>query len=138
MNWQVVFIGIIAISVLAIAIGQVVMALALAKAARKVAAAVDEVKVDLKPLLDKANRIADDAGRVTQLAVIQVERVDALLASTSVRIEETLGVVQAFVGRPVRQGAALMAAFRAAMAALKSWQRRSAAPQEDEDPLFVG
>jgi hypothetical protein len=31
-----------------------------------------------------------------------------------------------------------MAAFRAAMAAMRSWQKRSATPHEEEDPLFVG
>jgi uncharacterized protein YoxC len=137
-NWQVFFIGVIAISVLAIAIGQIAMSIAIARAARKVAKVVDEMQGEIKPLIAKANRIADDAARVTELAVIQVERVDSLLATTTVRVEEALNLVQTVVGGPVRQGAAILAVMRAALNAFKGWQKRSAAPQDDEDPLFVG
>jgi uncharacterized protein YoxC len=137
-NWQVFFIGVTAVSVLIIAIGQVVLALALAKTARKISASVDQLRGDVRPLLDKVNRIADDAGRVAQLAVVQVERVDQLLASTSARVDETLGLLQSVVGRPVKQGAAIVAAVRAALEALRSWQSRPSAGHDDEDPLFVG
>lgn len=138
MNWQVFWIAVIAISVLVIAIGQLAMSIALAIAARRVAKAVDEVRGEIKPLIAKANRIADDAARVTELAVIQVERVDSLLVNTSARVDETLGLLQNVVARPVRQGAAIMAAVKAGLEALRGWQKRSAAPHEDEDPLFVG
>lgn len=138
MNWQVFWIGVIAVSVLLIAIGQLAMSIAMTIAARKVSRAVDDVRGEIKPLIAKANRIADDAARVTELAVIQVERVDSLLATTTARVDETLGLLQTVVGRPVRQGAAIMAALRAALQAFKSWQKRSSAPQDDEDPLFVG
>ena len=138
MNWQVFWIGVIAVSVLAIAIGQIAMSIAMAMAARKVSRAVDEFHGELKPLIAKANRIADDAARVTELAVIQVERVDSLLATTTARVDETLNLLQNVVVRPVRQGAAIMAAVRAALQALRSWQKRSSTPHDDEDPLFVG
>jgi type IV secretory pathway VirB2 component (pilin) len=137
-NWQVFWIALAAISLFAVAIGQVVMALAMAQAARKMAKAVDEMRGEIKPLIAKANRIADDAGRVVELAVIQVERVDSLLATTSARVDETLNVLQTVVVGPVKQGAAILAAVRAVLQALRSWQKRSSTPQDEEDPLFVG
>lgn len=138
MNWQVFWIAVIAVSVFVIALGQVIMALAIAKSVKKMASAVDDLRGEMKPLIAKANKIADDAARVAELAVIQVERVDGLLATTTERVDETLSLLQNVVVRPVRQGAAIMAAVRAALQALRSWQRKSAAPHDDEDPLFVG
>jgi hypothetical protein len=48
------------------------------------------------------------------------------------------GVLQTAVIQPIRQGTAILAAVRAGVAAVRSWQRRSSASREDDDPLFVG
>ena len=138
MNWQVVFIGIIAFSVLIIAIGQIVLAIALARVAKQALTAITQLQTEVRPLLDKVNRIADDAGRVSQLAVIQAERLDEFVTTTSTRVDETLSLLQKKVIRPVRQGAAMMAAIRAALSVIRAWQRRPAQTRDDEDPLFVG
>jgi hypothetical protein len=55
-------------------------------------------------------------------------------------VDETLGLVQSAVVRPIRQGTAILAAVRAALAVMRAWQgQTSTAPvREDEDPLFVG
>ena len=67
--------------------------LALIVAARRQAdeATTDALRREVKPLIEKANRLVDEASRVTSLAAAQVERVERLLASTSERVDETLG-----------------------------------------------
>jgi phosphohistidine phosphatase SixA len=117
---------------------QIVTALALLRATREISGAVREIQRDIRPLIDKATRMTDDAARVTALALVQVERVDRLVSSLAVRIEETVSIVQSAVGQPIKQGATIIAAFRAVFAAVREWQGRQAAARDDEDPLFVG
>ena len=135
---QTVWLAIIAIAVALMAAAQIMLALTALKAAREMTATVAELRRDLKPVIDKADRLVDEATRVTSLAALQVERVDRLLASTVERIDETLSVVQSAVIRPVRQGAALMAGVRAALSALRSWQDRGRHGRDDDEALFVG
>jgi hypothetical protein len=137
-----VFLGVMAVSLAVMAIIQVALIVAGILAIRKLGAVADELRREVAPLMDKVNRIADDAGRVTSLAALQVERVDQFMATTATRVDQTLGVVQGLLSGPVRQSTVLIAAFRAAMAAFRGWQehksRKQDAPVEDEDTWFVG
>lgn len=137
-----VFLGIMAVSLAVMAVIQVGLMIAGLRVARKLGAAVDDVRRELRPLMDKVNRIADDAGRATTLAREQVERVDQFMATATTRIDDTLGIVQSVMAGPVRQGAVAMSAIRAAMAAVREWQnRRNARPARDhdeDDAWFVG
>ena len=137
-DWQVVFLGIMAVALAVMATMQVVTALALLKATREISGAIREIQRDIKPLIDKTTRMADDAARVTALALAQIERVDSVVATLASRIEETAGIVQNAVVQPMKHGATLVAAFRAVFAAIREWQGRQAAARDDEDPLFVG
>ena len=121
----------------AVQIGLIVVALRVAK---QLTATAEEIRREVRPLVAKAHRISDDAARVASLTVAQVERIDRLLASTSERVNETLGVIQHAVIEPVRQGAAVMTAMRAAVSAFRSWRGHPHTPhgREDEDALFVG
>lgn len=137
-----VFLGIMAVSLAVMALVQVGLIVAGLRVARKLGAAVDDVRREIRPLMDKVNRIADDAGRATTLAREQVERVDQFMATATTRIDETLGIVQSVMSGPIRQGAVAMSAFRAAMAAFREWQnRRNARPArefDEDDAWFVG
>jgi ABC-type transporter Mla subunit MlaD len=135
---QTTWLAIIAIAVAVMAVAQIMLALTALRAAREMTATVAELRRDLKPVIDKAHRLVDEATRVTSLASLQVERVDRLLAGTAARIDETLSIVQSAVIRPVRQGAALLAGVRAALSALRSWQDRGRHSREDDEALFVG
>lgn len=137
-DWQVVFLGIMAVALAVMATVQIVTALALLRATREISGAVRELQRDVRPLIDKATRMTDDAARVTALALVQVERVDKLVTSLAARIEETVGIVQDAVVQPMKQGATVVAAFRGVLAAVREWQGRQAAARDDEDPLFVG
>jgi hypothetical protein len=131
-----------AVSLAVMAIIQVALIVAGLLAIRKLGAVADELRREIAPLMDKVNRIADDAGRMTSLAALQVERVDQFMATTATRVDQTLGIVQSLLSGPVRQSTVLLAAFRAAMAAFRGWQdhksRKPDAAVEDEDTWFVG
>ncbi len=138
-----VFLGIMAASLAVMAIIQVALIIAGILAIRKLGAVADELRREVAPLMDKVNRIADDASRVTALAALQVERVDQFMAATTTRVDQTLGIVQGLLSGPVRQSTVLIAAFRAAMAAFRGWQDRKSrgkrdAAVDDEDTWFVG
>jgi hypothetical protein len=137
-DWQVTFLGIMAVALAVMATMQIVTALALLRATREISGAVREIRQDIRPLIDKATRMTDDAARVTSLALAQVERVDRLVTSLAASIDETVGIVQGAVVQPLKQGATIVAAFRAVLAGVREWQGRQAAARDDEDPLFVG
>jgi hypothetical protein len=139
-EWSGLFLAVMAVSLAvmaAIQIGLIVVGLRLAK---QVAAATSQLQQEIRPIIQKANTIADDAARATALAVAQVERVDQFMASTASRLDETLGSIQGIVAGPVGQGAAALSAFRAVMSAVSDWKgrRRRRRAHEDEDALFVG
>jgi hypothetical protein len=140
-SWEVVFLGVMALALVLMALAQLLVALAMMRAARRVSDAVDQLQHDVKPLIEKIARVADDASRVTALAVQQAERIDELVKTAAARVDETFGLVQAAVVEPIRQGTAILTAVKAAFAAVRAWQRPpsvSAGVRDDEDPLFVG
>ncbi len=137
-DWQLVFLGVMALALVTMAAAQLVVALSMMRAVRHVSDAVDELRRDVRPVLEKANRVAEDASRVAALAVVQAERVDLLIRSTAARIDETFRLLQSAVIEPIRQGTAIVTALRAAFSAVRAWQNRPAVASEDEDPLFVG
>lgn len=135
----VVYLGIMAFALVVMALAQLAVAVALAKSAKHVMGAIDDLKRDVRPLMEKVNRVADDANRVSALAVVQAERIDALILQTTARVDETFGILQSAVIEPLRQGTALVSALKTAIAAFRAWQGRAAtAAHDDEDPLFVG
>lgn len=133
-----VWLGVIAISVLLMAIMQVVVALQLARTAKDAAAMMQEFRTELRPLLQKAHKVADDAGKVSAMALTQVERVDHLMATTALRIDDTLQIVQESLIAPVKQGAAVMAGLKAAVAVFRARQDKGRYGRDDEDALFIG
>ena len=134
----VVYLGIMAFALVVMALAQLAVAIALAKSVKHVMGAIDDLKKEVRPLMDKVNRVADDANRVSALAVVQAERIDALILQTTARVDETFSILQGAVIEPLRQGTALISAIKAGIAAVRAWQGRTATPRDDEDPLFVG
>ena len=137
-DWQVVWLGVIAIAVALMALIQIVVLAAVAKLAFQAVAGVKDLRREIRPLIDKVNKIADDATRISGQAAAQVERLDTLIASTAVRIEETVEAVQNVVMGPLRQGSAVVAALRAVLGAFRNARDRRKPVHDDEDPLFVG
>jgi uncharacterized protein YoxC len=136
-DWQSVWLGVIALAMVVMAVAQVAVVIHVARTARDVSKTAVELRQGVKPLLEKVNRIADDAARGTALAVAQVERVDRLLATATERVDETLTAIKNAVVEPLRQGSVIIAALKAVIAAFRS-RGRDSEPHDDEDPLFVG
>lgn len=134
----VVFLGIMVVALVVMAVMQLLVALAFLRASREVAGAVRDIQRDIRPLIDKATRMTDDAARVTALTLTQLERVDRLATSLATRVEATVGIVQEAIVQPMKQGATIIAAIRAVAAVIREWQGRNSAARDDEDPLFVG
>lgn len=137
-EWPAIWLGVIAIAVAVMAIVQVAAALAALKMAKQSAVALEELRREIKPLVEKAHKVSDEAARVAALAATQMERVDRLLSSTADRIDETITVVQSALIEPARHGAAALAAMRAALAAVRGWRDRGGHGRDEEEALFVG
>lgn len=133
-----VWLGVIAVAVLVMAVIQVAVVVQLLKVAKNAAAATADLRKELTPLIAKVTKVADDAGKVSALALTQFERVDRVMDTTVQRIDDTLAVVQGAVLGPVRQGAAVMAGVKAALAVFRSRQDRRRYGRDDEDALFIG
>lgn len=133
-----VWLGVIAVAVLTMAVVQVIVGLQLLRTAKDAASSLQQFQAEVRPLIQKAHKIADDAGKVSALALAQVERVDEVMATTAMRIDDTLQIVQESLIMPVRQGAAVMAGLKAAMAVFRARQDKGRYGRDDEDALFIG
>jgi len=99
--WGVVFLGIIACS----AAVQAFFLLGLLKSGRQLArrldALQDRVDREIRPSLDNLSRVTRNLADVSDLAVLQMRRFDGVLADTVEKIEETTGLMQRVVLRPL-------------------------------------
>jgi len=138
--------ALIAISVLVMAITQLIAIRAALQMARRIDNRLsDQMENDAKPLLQSLTRLTDEASRIAALATRQVERFDRIFGEMAARIDETLDVAQSFIQGPARSGMALESGIQAAVSAFQgireaSRRRRTArTPSDDEDEsLFIG
>jgi uncharacterized protein YoxC len=136
---QALSLNVMAIALVVMAIVQVTVLVVLVRVAKRAAEATQQMQREVRPLLEKAHRIADDAARVTALTLRQVERVDEIITATSARVDATLGVIETSIIQPIRQGTALMAGVRTVLDIVRSWRERNRRDsREDDDGLFIG
>jgi hypothetical protein len=138
------FLGIIALSVLVMAVIQVGALVAGLRLARRVEQMSRQIDQEIKPLLLNLAQLASEAARTAALASRQVERVDALFSDVATRVDETIASARQLVGGRARGGMAVVAGVQAAVSAFKgireaSRRRRNLRPGlDDEDSLFIG
>ena len=135
-----VFLGVIAVATLAIALAQIGLAVAMGLAVRRVAKLAESLERELKPLFGHLNAIGRDASRAAALATAQVERADKLFSDVALRVDDALNNVQAAVGKPAREGRAILSAFRAAIQAIRDIRQNGRSRQgrpDEEDALFI-
>jgi hypothetical protein len=137
-DWGVVFLGVIAAATLVTAFAQVAFIVATGRLARRLERAADDVQREVRPLVEHLDAIGRDARRASSLAAAQLERVDRLSADLADRLDRTLNTIQTAAAGGVREGAAMFAAFRAAMAVVRDFRAsRARARAEDDDALFI-
>jgi hypothetical protein len=141
-DWTPVFLGIIALSVLVMAVIQVGAIVYGARLARRVDGLTDRIEREVAPVFAHLQTMSAEAARASTLAAQQVERADRLFADVSVRVEETVAVLQSAVITPARQGFAIVAGLKAALGVFRDGvdpgARRRTGRADEDDPLFIG
>jgi hypothetical protein len=103
---------------------------------------IQSVQQDVRPLIARANAVAEEASRTIALATAQAQKVDRLVTDLSRRVDETAGVLQEAIVTPAREGLAILAALKAGLGALRGLRelhpRDGRQAEESEDPLFIG
>lgn len=140
MELSTLFMGVIAVAVLALAVTQVATLLYGLRVVRRLDRMADQVEKEIMPVIDRVNAVSDDITRATSLAVAQIERADQLFARFAVRAERLMAVGQDAVLEPVRRSAALIQALRAALEALRTPASppTGKASDEEQEALFIG
>jgi hypothetical protein len=134
------FLGIIAVAVLAIAIAQIGVMVAAGRVARRLERLTEQLERDVAPLFGHLNAVGKEASRAAALATRQVERADELFADIAGRIDVVLNSLQSTLSVPAQEARALLRAFRAAVAAVRGLRRngrRRSGRSDDEDALFI-
>jgi hypothetical protein len=140
-GWSDVFLGVIAAATLIMAlvqIGAMVTAFRLSRQAQQV---LESVHQEVRPLIARAQALAEEASHTVALATTQAQKVDRLITDLSQRVDETAGVIQEAIITPAREGLAIVAAVRAGLGALRGlrdMRPRNGRHAEEEDPLFIG
>ena len=140
-GWSDLFLGVIAVATLVMALIQVGAIIAALRLARQAQHAIQSVHQEVKPLLARAQSIADEASKTVALATAQAQKLDRLITDLSQRVDDTSIVLQDAIITPAREGLAMVAAVKAALTALRGMRdlgTRNGRHAEEEDPLFIG
>lgn len=137
-GWALAGLIVMAVALAAMAAGQVILAVMVARMSRQTIETVQQFRRELQPTVEKMRQVADDASKLSALAVVQAERIDQVVAATAQRIDETLTAVQDSIIGPLRQGSAVIAGLRAAIEVLRTVSERRRTAREEEDALFIG
>jgi hypothetical protein len=137
-DWAVVFLGIIALATLTTAVVQVAVLVAAGRLARRLERVAGEVERGITPVLRHLDSIGRDAAKATSLAAAQVERADRVFGDLADRLDRTLNTLQQAASGSAREGAAMLAAFRAALSAVRDLRaNRARSRAEEDDALFI-
>lgn len=139
-DWDQVFLGVIAVATALMALVQIGAIVFLARVALQVRGLVTTVQQDIRPLIARANAIAEEASKTATLATAQAQKIDKLLTDLSRRVDETSAVIQQAIVTPAREGMAIVAAIKAGFGALTGLRgfRGRPAGVDDDDALFIG
>jgi hypothetical protein len=135
-----VLLGIIAASVLTMAVIQVAVIVLAARAARRLGDLATRFEEDIRPIMSNLQAVSADAARTTALAAATVERTDRLLHDAAQRVEQVLTSVPSLI-ESARDGFSVLTGLKAILGAFREMRatpRRRTSSVEEEDPLFIG
>jgi hypothetical protein len=127
-DWSTVFLGVIAASSLTVALIQVGLLIAAARAARAAAGVFDRFEARLDPLMKRADALGDEAGRVLARVGSGVERTERMLESVEARLDRASDAVEAGMRVPVREASAVMAGVQAVASTFRRRMRSDRPP----------
>jgi hypothetical protein len=136
-----VFLGIIAISVLMMAVVQVAIVVLALRTTERITRLTSQFEQEIRPVVTNLQTITADAARASAVAAAQVERADQLFTDLAARLDHTLAAVHNTVLGATRGGGAWLAGLKAALAVLRDLRQSSrtrSASVEEEDALFIG
>jgi len=148
-----VFLGVIAISVLAMAVGQIAAVVLATRAVRDAGERLGRLEETVRPIMANVqqisanvHRISEDAVRATAIATAQVERAERLMDDVTRRVDETMNAVQDTVLGPARTGWAVFQGLREAFGAFFNRGPRPSRPRAhgpspaaaEDDASFIG
>jgi tetrahydromethanopterin S-methyltransferase subunit G len=141
-----VFLGVIAISVLAMAIGQVAAVVLAARAVRNAGERLERLEQTMRPIVANVQQISDDAARAAAIATAQVERAERLMDDITRRVDETMTSVQDTILGPARTGWAIFQGLRDALGMFFDRGPRTSRPRThgpspaaaEDDASFIG
>ena len=136
-----VFLGVIAASVVVMALVQLGTIVVAARAARRLERLASLLENDIRPVVASLQALTADAARATALATAQVERADRLFGDVAARVEQTLAAVQDTLIAPAREGFAWLSGLKAVLSALLDTKRPPQPKRgdvEDDEALFIG
>ena len=141
-EWSQVFLGVIAVATAIMAGVQIVAIVVLARVSGQVQSIVATIQSDIRPLISRANAIAEEASKTAILATAQAQKIDRMVTDLTRRVDETSAVIQHAILTPAREGMAIFAAFKAGFNVLKGLGMRDMRGRhggvDDEDALFIG
>jgi hypothetical protein len=141
-DWNQLFLGVIAAATALMAIVQIGAIVVLARVAAQVQGIVATIQKDVRPLIARANAIADEASRTATLATAQAQKIDRLVTDLARRVDDTSAVIQHAIVTPAREGMAIIAALKAGFGVLRGAGLRDSRGRhggvDDEDALFIG
>jgi type II secretory pathway component PulJ len=134
------FLGVIAVATLVMALIQVGAIVFAARLGLQLRQLMTTMHQEIRPLVERANGIAEEASRTAALATQQAQKIDRLVTDLTRRVDETSAVIQEAIVTPAREGLALVAGLKAGLAALRGLRdfRGRTRRVEDEDALFIG
>ena len=141
-----VWLGIIAVSVLAMALGQVAAVVMAARAVRRTGETLGRLEETIRPIVANVQQISEDAARATAVAVAQVERAERLMDDVTRRVDETMNAVQDTILGPARTGWAVFQGLRDALGVFFDRGPRRPRPRThgpspaaaEDDASFIG
>jgi hypothetical protein len=147
------YLALIALGVIVMAAIQVTAIVIAIRAARRAGELAVRFEQDVRPIITNLQKVSEEAARASTLAAAQVDRLDALVAGLSRRVEDTAVTLQQVILQPARDGLALLAglkdiisSFRGGGESRESRPAREAAPSparpahpsRGDDELFIG
>src|SRR5215204_528803 len=98
------YLGLIAAGVVVMASIQVAGIVTAMRAGRRIGDLAGRLEQDVRPILANLQKVSEEAARASTQVADQVERLDALVAIITTRVEETAATVQRTILQPIRDG----------------------------------